>query len=68
MSETSTLVLDIVAGAEVDFNGAGIKVQLVRKSGSRARMRITAPRSVKITVAEASTIAMRCTKNTATSA
>ena len=46
ISESSSLILDVRAGESVVIEG--IEVQLMYKSGKAARLRVTAPRNVKI--------------------
>ena len=44
----SCLILDVRPGEHISLDGARIKVELVRKSGQIARLRVTAPRDVAI--------------------
>lgn len=62
MAERSTLVRDVTPGSTVTFAGVGVSVEVMRKSGARTRLKISAPRDVRIDVCEApEAIAMRCT-------
>jgi sRNA-binding carbon storage regulator CsrA len=44
---TSSLVIDVRPGESLDVGGS-VRVDLLHKSGQLARLRITAPREVKI--------------------
>jgi sRNA-binding carbon storage regulator CsrA len=46
-TETSSLVIDVRPGERLVVDGA-VTVELVQKSGQLARLRVTAPRDVKI--------------------
>lgn len=50
MADASTLTLDVRPGESVLLtqSGAQIEVQVVHKSGQLARLKVTAPRDVKI--------------------
>ena len=50
MAEASTLTLDVRPGESLRMtqSGACIEVQLVHKSGQLARLKVTAPREVRI--------------------
>ena len=49
MSNESSLTIDLVPGDRLLFSeSASVVIELVQKSGQRARLRITAPRDVKI--------------------
>lgn len=43
----SSLVIDVRPGEYLDIGGI-VKIELVQKSGQLARLRVTAPREVKI--------------------
>lgn len=47
MQQLSTLTIDVKLGERLAVSGMAI-VELVRKSGQVARLRVTAPRDVKI--------------------
>lgn len=44
----SRMLVDLAPGEALDFKGAGIRLEVIGKSGRCARLRITAPRSLKI--------------------
>lgn len=49
MSDASSLIIDVVPGDRISISSSeSVMVELVQKSGQRARLRITAPRDVKI--------------------
>lgn len=48
MSKTGGLVLDLRPGECLNLDGARIRVELLHKSGQLARLRVIAPREVKI--------------------
>ena len=45
--DLSSLTIDVRAGEYLDLQGV-VQVELIQKSGSFARLRVTAPREVKI--------------------
>lgn len=50
MSDETSLIVDVVPGDRLSISSSeSVIVELVQKSGQRARLRITAPRDVKIT-------------------
>lgn len=48
MSEVSSLTLDVRPGECITIAGQQISIELVQKSGQLARLKVTAPRHVKI--------------------
>ena len=48
-SEASSLTIDVHPGESLRFSsGAEVSIELLHKSGQAARLRVTAPRDVKI--------------------
>lgn len=47
-TNNSSLVIDLRPGEVLILDGARIKVELLRKSGQLARLRVAAPREVMI--------------------
>jgi len=49
MTDTSNLTVDVKPGEGLSFSGGGaVLIELVAKSGQRARLRITAPRGTEV--------------------
>lgn len=48
MSDISQLTIDVRPGEHLLLDGRRIVVELINKSGKLARLRVTAPRDVKI--------------------
>ena len=49
MSSTTSLIVDVVPGERLSISSSeSVTIELVQKSGQRARLRITAPRDVEI--------------------
>jgi len=49
MGEASSLIIDVRPGESLSIDsGAAVSIELVQKSGQLARLRITAPRDVRI--------------------
>jgi hypothetical protein len=46
--EASRVVMDLQPGERVAFAGTGIEIEVLAKSGKHSRLRVTAPRRVKI--------------------
>lgn len=45
---TSTLTVDVRPGEALELAGALVRIDVVRKSGQVTRLRVTAPREVRI--------------------
>lgn len=46
--DKSCVVVEIRAGESLDFGNGEISVELIKKSGQQARLRIVAPNDIKI--------------------
>lgn len=48
MADVSSLILEVRPGESITIAGQRITIELVQKSGQVARLKVTAPRDVKI--------------------
>ena len=53
-AKRSSTVWDVRPGDSLEFNSAGIRIQLVHKSGRIARLHVVAPQETKISIEKAS--------------